>query len=268
MVSPLLTGGLAAAANAKATFVPNFKIWTLRNLDSNQLLQGQFEASSVSRDMSTNWGQFTSLNRGKPILQFLNGGADKVSFDARLYRKHALDTSPELKLDMLRSWGRIESQLRRPPICQFWIGDGHVTIDCVIVGIGEDFGRPDVFGGLRDVKFTVSLLEYTSYSINDAEQRDTRYARVREREYFESLARDEYGDPMIGDVIRKQHPGMHNLKPGDIVRLPSIEGVRHIEIKQTSVPLKTAFGRKNTPQRKLRLQFIDKRSGRYVSHIR
>lgn len=264
MVSPLLSAGVALAT----TFIPNFKVWNLKNLDTGQTLQGQFEAENVSREIAVNWGQFTSLNRQNPILQFLNGSAKRVSFDGRLFRKHALDTSPEDKLDMLVSWTEIDPALRRPPILQYWIGDGHLTINCVIVGLKEDYRRPDFFGGLRDVTFSVSLLEFSTFSLDDAEEVDTRYARARERDYFELLAFEEYGNPLIGDVIRKQHPALQSMEAGDIVRLPSIEGVRNTPVTQTSIPLKTAFGRKDTPQRRLRQQFIDKRSTKYVSHLR
>jgi hypothetical protein len=262
MVSPLLSAGAAAAT----TFIPNFKIWQLRNLDSGQVLQGQFEPENVTRDVGANWGQFTSLNRQKAILQFLNGANETLSFDGRFFRNHALDNSPEEKLELLISWSRIDPSVRRPPILQFWIGDGHIRGNCVISGITANYGRPDFFGALRDVGFSVSLLEFSTFSIDDVEETDTRYAHARERDYFELLAFEEYGNPMLGDVIRKQHPQLQNLEPGDIVRLPSIEGVRTIQVTQTSIPLKTAFGRADTPQRRLRLQFFDKRSGNYTSH--
>lgn len=262
MVSPLLSAGAAAAT----TFIPNFKIWQMRNLDSGEVLQGQFEPENVGRDVGANWGQFTSLNRQNAILQFLNGAQETLSFDGRFFRDHALDRTPELKLEKLISWTKIDKSVRRPPVVQFWVGDGHIQMNCVISGITANYGRPDFFGQMRDVTFSVSLLEFTTFSVDDAEEVDTRYARARERDYFELLAFEEYGNPMIGDAIRKQHPKLQSLEPGDIVKLPSIEGVRTIEITQTSIPLKTAFGRADTAQRALRIQFFDKRSGAYTSH--
>lgn len=264
MVSPLLSASAASATR----FIPNFKIWNLRNLDTGQTLQGQFEAQNVVRELGANWGQFTSLNRQHPILQFLTGSAEKVSFEGRFFRNHALDTSPEVKLDMLASWTKIYDAVRRPPVLQFWVGDGHVMINCVITGIGVSYKRPDFFGGLRDCTFTVSLLEFSTFSIDDEQEVNTRYARARDRDYYELLAFEEYGNPMLGDVIRKDHPKLQALESGDIVRLPSIEAVRVVTVTQTSIPLKTAFGRKDTPQKRLRLQFFDKRAGAYVSHIR
>lgn len=262
MVSPLLSAGAAAAT----TLIPNFKIWQMKNLDTGELLQGQFEPTNVSRDVGANWGQFTSLNRQNPIMQFLNGAQETLSFDGRFFRDHALDKSPKLKLEQLISWTKINDKVRRPPVLQFWVGDGHIQMNCVIAGVTATYQRPDFFGELRDVGFSIQLLEFTTFSIDDAKEVDTRYAHARERDYFELLAYEEYGNPMIGDVIRKQHPQLQSMEPGDIVKLPSIDGVRTVKVTQTSIPLKTAFGRKDTAQRELRLQFFDKRSSTYVSH--
>lgn len=264
MVSPLLGAGAALATQ----FIPNFKVWNLANLDSNQVLQGQFEAQGVQKEVSVEWAEFTSLNRQKPILQFLHGNADNVSFTGRFFKAHALDSAPEERLAVLESWAKIDDAIRRPPILQFWIGDGHLKINCVIAGItGIGYGRPDFFGGLRDVSFGLSLKEFSTFSLDDEEQTDTRYARAKDRDYYEMLAFEEYGSPLLGDVIRKDHPDQETLKTGDTVRLPSIEGIRSKRVVQTSIPLQTGFGRKDTAQRRLRLKFFDSRSGSYVSHI-
>lgn len=263
MVSPLLGAGAALATQ----FIPNAKIWNIQNLDSGQVLQGQFEAQGVGEQINPNWGQFSSLNRAHPIFQFLNGQADQTAFTGRLFKNNALDTTPELKLGMLKSFAKVDDTLRRPPILRFWVGDGHLSINCIITSLSISHRRPDFFGGLRDVSFNVSLLEFTPFSLEDERQDDTRYARARERDYYELLAFHEYGNPLIGDIIRKDHPELQRLQPGDIVRLPSIEGVRGQEVTQRSIPLKTAFGKKDTAQRRLRLEFFDLRSTSYVSHL-
>ncbi len=264
MVSPLLSAGAALATR----FIPNFKVWNLVNLDTNEVLQGQFEAQGVTEDISVEWAEFTSLNRQKPIMQFLHGNADNVSFTGRFFSNHALDTDPEQRLNLLKSWTKIESTLRRPPICQFWVGDGHLRINCIIAGItGITYGRPDFFGRLRDVSFGLSLKEFSTFSIDDTEETNTRFARAQDRSYYELLAFEEYGNPMVGDVIRKDHPDQQSLKPGDVVKLPSIEGIRSKQVTQTSIPLKTGFGRKDTAQKRLRLAFFDSRSESFVSHI-
>lgn len=263
MVSALLSAGAALAS----TFIPNSRLWTIENADTKQKLQGQFEPTDVTKSMDTRWGEFTSLNRDKSILQFLNGSNSKVSFTGRFFKSHALDKSPEDKLALLESWRMINASLRRPPILTFWVGDGHLKLNCVITSLTTTYGRPDAFGGLRDASFSISLLEFTTFSLDDEIQTHTRYATAGERDYFESLAFEEYGDPMIGDVIRKMHPQYQGLQPGDIVELPSIEFVRGVEVTQTSIPFKTGFGQKDTAQKRLRLAFVDKRGTSYVSHL-
>lgn len=263
MVSPLIGVGASLASN----FIPNMKVWVLTNLDSNESIQGQFEAEGLSEEISATWGKFTSINRQKPIQQFLHGNSDQVSFTARLFRNHALDETPKKKLDKLKSWVRIDPSVRRPPILQFSVGDGHLTKNCIIVGISSRYGRPDYFGGLRSVEFTMALEEFSTFSLEDEEETDTRYARAKDGQYYELLAYYEYGDPLVGDIIRKDHPQLQRLQTGDIVKLPSIEGIRDKEVTQTSIPLKTGFGKKDTPQKRLRIQFFESRSGSYVSHL-
>lgn len=278
MVSSLLGAGAALAT----TFIPNFKIWNIGNLDTKKVLQGQFEPVGLTRDnVGANWGQHTSLNRQNAILQFLNGKQETLAFQGRFFRNNALgldvqgavfggnliDNTPEQKFEVLRSWAKVDSALRRPPILQFWVGDGHVRMNCVMNLSGVKYGRPDAFGGLRDVTFTVNLLEFTSFSLDDEEETDTRFARAKERDYYELLAFQEYGDPLRGDVIRKLHPQQQNLKQGDTVRLPAIEGIRTEVVEQKSIPLQTGFGRKDTAQRRLRIEFFNKRSTSFVSHV-
>lgn len=263
MVSPLLGAGAALASQ----FIPNMKVWSLRNLDSDEVVQGQFEAQNVSEQITTTWAQHTSLNRENAISQFVHGNSDQVSFSSRFFKNNAFDTTPEEKLKKLKSWAKIDPSVRRPPILQFWVGDGHLTVDCYISGIAIDYGRPEMFGGLRDVTFNMSLNQFSSFSIDDEGVTDTIYVRAKERDYYELIAFYQYGNPLIGDIVRKDHPTLQRLDPGEIVKFPSIEGIRSKEVTQTSTALKTAFGKRDTPQKRLRIAFFESRSGSYVSHL-
>lgn len=264
MVSPLIGQGVALASK----LIPNFRTWFLENLDSGEVLQGQFSPTNTTQNVGANWAQNTALNRGNAILQFLSGANDTVSFQGRFFREAVTDANPKDKLDLLVSWARIDEKLRRPPVVQFYVGNGHLQMNSVITGISDiSYGRPDALGQLRNVTFQVNLLKFEPFSLDDEGQTDTRYARAKDRDYYELLAFAEYGNPMLGDVIRKEHPDQPTLAEGDIVRLPSIEGVRNTTITQTSIPLKTGFGRRDTPQRQLRLYFFELRSGSKVSHV-
>lgn len=264
MVSPLIGQGIALATK----LLPNSKTWFLENRDSGEVLQGQFEPQDSTEEIAVNWQENTALNRPNAILQFLNVANDKASFQGRFFKSSATDQSPETKLNKLKSWARIDSSVRRPPVLHFYVGDGHQAMDCVITAIsGIAYGRPDFFGGLRDVSFTLQLLKFQPFSLDDTGETDTRYARAKERDYYELLAWQEYSNAMLGDVIRKDHPEQQQLQDGDIVKLPSIEGVRGTQVKQTSIPLQTGFGSRDTPQRRLRIEFFNLRNITYVSHL-
>lgn len=264
MASPLIGQGVALATK----LIPNFRTWFLENLDGGQTLQGQFSPTPTTENVSANWAQHTALNRGNAILQFVNGNNDTLSFQGRFFREVVADSNPKEKLDLLKSWARIDASVRRPPVVHFYVGDGHVQMNAVITGISNIvYGRPTALGSLRDVTFQVDLLRFEPFSLDDEGVTDTRYARAKDRDYHEMLAYQEYGNPLLGDYIRKLHPKQQTLTDGDIVKLPSIEGVRTQRVTQTSIPLKTGFGRRDTPQRSLRLYFFELRSASKVSHV-
>jgi hypothetical protein len=277
-IRPLTALGQGLAIGA--SLLPNFRVWNMRNLDTNEVLQGQFEAVAATENVAVNWEQHTALNRSNSILQFVNKENDTLSFGARFYRDSITgdpllggapligDGNPLGKLAVLKKWTEPDPGLRRPPILEFWVGDGHIQMTCVIVNLTDIvYGRPDFFGGFRDVTLTIDLLKFSTFSLDDEGETDTRYAHAKDRDYYELLAYQEYGNPMLGDVIRKQHPDQPLLEQGDIIRLPSIEGVRNQEITQRSLQLKGGFGRKSTPQKTLVQGFFSKRSTSYVSHV-
>jgi hypothetical protein len=278
MVSP----AIGTTIGIGSTLVPSFRTWYLLNLDTNEKLVSQFEAVQPTENVTSNWEGHTSLNRSNTILQFLNGENDTLSFGARFYQDSVLGVpllgrglidliagggSPYEKLQKLKSWARIDPSVRRPPILHFGIGDGHIQMTCVISALTDiAYGRPDFFGGFKDVSLTVDLLKFEPFSLEDEGATETRYARTREREYYEMLAYIEYNNPLLGDIIRKDHPTKPSPKAGDIVKLPSIDGIRQRRVTQTSLALAGAYSRKDTPQRRLRLEVFDRLNKKGVSH--
>lgn len=285
----------AAAIAIGATLISKFltgKSWSLKNLDTGETLVGQFPAEEPTREVATTWASINTLNRQNPIRMFIRGEADTFAIPTRLYKRDLLDESPIKKLEQVVKWTRIDEKYRRPPILEIVVGAGYnesgplagvagalndltgagagfqatVTLDSVS---GITYSQPDNLGGIREVKFQMNFTRFTPFSVEEVAQTDTRYARAREGDTYESLAHEEYGNPMLGVTIRKlpEHDRQLTLVAGSIVKLPSIEGVRAKKIEQTSIPLKTAFGRKDTPQRTLRLEMLEKRSGGRASFI-
>lgn len=243
--------------------------WYLYNLDTDDKFEGQFPPEAVTQDLSAAFSESSALNRQNPIIQFLHGNSERVSFRGRLF---AEDSTVNLikPLRLLRKWTKRDPDLFRPPILHFWIGDSTVKLDqCLlesVAGISFQSFRDD--GSPRDISFTINLREYVPYSLIAETGGETRYHRAREGDYYEWLAQREYGQPMHGVVIRDRHPDQEGvLDVNDIVKLPSPEAMRRVVAEPTSIALQTAYGRNDTPQRRLRIDMFDRRNKSHVSYV-
>ena len=249
-------------------FLPTKK-WHLRNEETGEILQGQFAPQQLTREVKNNWARHTALGRGNPVTQFLNSAADTLSFQGMFWADDAtVSWKVRERIDLLISWARIDSDLGRPPRVTFWVGDEHVEQLSVIDSIGSiTYGEQTITGEIRQVTFTLNLVQYVEFDLNDSEATDTRYHRSRERDYYEMLTWREYGSALLGDVIRKRHPDKPTLVAGTIVKLPAIAGIRTEKVEPTSLALQTITGRASTPQKTLRDELFEQRNVRLVSHI-
>jgi len=246
-----------------------FDVWFLENLDTpNEKLQGQFVALNVNESISNKYAKNSSLNRSNPIIQFLSGEADTLSFQARFFARDMLFSSVKDNLEMIKKFARRDDKLKRPPILHFWVGDSHLQMtQCIIDSIGGIYQEPTALGAIRDVTLTINLTKYEPFELKETEPAETRYHRARDREYYEYLTYYEYGNANLGDVIRKRHPEKPTFQPGEIIKLPSIEAIRKEIVEPKSISLKTAYGKKVTPQRTLRLETFDNRDRTFTSHV-
>lgn len=248
----------------------SLKTWSLKNNEDGTVLKGQFPAEQVSRSVGANFAEIQALNRSNAFIQFLNGKTQTLSVKSRFFKRDLLDDSPVEKVDKLIEWTQSTVRFRRPPILTFYLGDGlGLQMDVVCKDItGIEYSEPNALGGIRQVSFTMEFMQVSGgqNSVSgEQEVTDTRYAHAKEGDYYELLCEQEYGDPMIGVVIRQRNPTMALLEPGDVIALPALEGVRGLTPQQQSIALKTAFGRKDTLQRQLRIQFFNKRAGDYTT---
>lgn len=243
--------------------------WFLRNEDNGNVLEGQFAPQGIQLGIKNNWAQHTALNRARAIVQYVNSENDTLSFQGMFFAETILDVNlVDERFKLLQSFARRDPDLGRPPIVTFWVGNAFLEQQSVIDSItGVTFDPPSITGDLRKVLFTVNLIQYTEFSLGDNEIFETRYHRSREREYMELLAQREYGDPMMGDIIRKRHPEKPSLTPGAVVKLPSREALRSERVEPKSVALKDAFGRKETAQRTNRIDLFNRRNVAHYSHV-
>jgi hypothetical protein len=242
--------------------------WQIRNEDTGELIQGQFPAK-VAVEIKNNWQQHTALSRSRAIVMFINSENDTLTmssvFFARTSDEYELVTE---RINKLIQWSKPDLAFGRPAVCTFWVGNGYLERTCVIDSIsGLTYSEPTRQGELRSVSFTLNLLAYQEFNINDAELFETRYHRGRERDYYEMLCFREYKLPMLGDVIRKRNPSQPLVTPGSTIPLPSVEAVRNVKVEPKSLQLQTAYGKKDTPQRTLRIDIFNRRNVSYTSHI-
>lgn len=255
-IGVLKTGALALGATLGSTLLNKLldnRTWTLLNQDTREAIKGQFPAEEPGFEYGANWGEIKSLNRPHPLLQYLQGQSDVFSVSSQFFHRDITDDSINEKINKLYSFCRRDQRFGRPPICRFAIGDGTVVnMEVILLKVSSvKYSQPDFLGGIRQVRFTLNFRRFTRFSLRDIPQSDTRYHRTAVGQYYEAIAQREYGDPLIGDYIRKQseQAGKGLLIPGDIVKLPAREGVKDKIVTQTSVILKTAFGRTDTPQK-------------------
>jgi hypothetical protein len=260
-------------ADAVAGLFGLTRSWKLKNLDTDDEVEGQFEAEDLTENVGTKYSKIAALNRQNPILQFIGGNLETVTFSAKLWNRDAVQTTKGTAddvLETLKSWTRRDSSLGRPPILEFTAaGDHPLTYEnCVIESLGGiRYDRPTTGGKMRGVSLSITLLKYEPYTLEGYKGGETRYHRAKTGDYYEMLTFQEYGNPNMGDIIRKRHPSKPNIQTADIIKLPSIEVLRKEKVEATSLALKGAFLRKDSPQRSLRIEMFQKRNVPYVSHV-
>lgn len=258
--------GLAASTASRFINMNTFRAWHITNTDTGETIDGDFESNDITREISSNWVQHGSVNQDKPISQYLSGEADSVTFTARLFAGSALDDITP-KFEKLSSWVKKDKDLGRPPLVLFYVGDGNPVYGDFFSFIkaisGITYDSPTITGAVRGMTFSISLSEYTEFSLENVPPPETRYARAKEGEYMELLAQREYNDPMLGDVIRNRHPELQLVEAGDTVRLPSKAAIQNEAIAPRSLQLKTILDSKETPQKLLRDFHFDRLNRTY-----
>jgi len=242
--------------------------WVLYNLDTDEKLVGQFEPEGLGEEWGNTFVEKWALNREHAILQFVHGNSDLLTFSGRFFQKNDADKAPKQKLDLLRKWKSRDRKLRRPPILSFWVGDAHISMtDCVVERASPTYGRPTVFGSLRDVTFSLTLRQWWPYDVElGVAIGETRYHNARQQDYYEMLAFREYGKALWGDTIRKRHPALPEFEIGDVIKLPSSEALRGTRVRPSSIALQDKH-KSDSPQWALWNAVLAERDRPRRSHV-
>lgn len=237
------------------------KRWVLTDLDRGDDIVGQFVPQSLTKSVSSVVAEASSVNRDHPILQWVQGATETVSFTAKLWAKDSTDFSVEDRLFRLETLVRRNSDLKRPPVCSFsWGAVGTLLLDCLVQSIGEvtyDEVRED--GTLRGVtlQLTLKRFEEVEFTVTDPSVPETftRVRRAKRNDTYESIALDEYGDPQLGVLLRQltpRVPGMllADLRPKDPVHIFPEEFLVTLEIAPEFHAFRTGSGNEAAEQRR------------------
>lgn len=252
------------------------RIWRLRNLDTGEVVEGQFEPTEMRERFGSDWVKIQSLGRARPFLQFVGGISNEVSFVGFVFAQHSEDRRPEIEVAIIRRWATKARELERPPILSFTVGDGHVALDeCVIDGEVEvNYERMKSGGGMLGARVSMRLTRFDQFKLEtgianantESGFPESRYANAQAGDYYELLCAREYGNPLLGDAIRKRNPSLSTLKVGDVVKLPSIAAIRDMVLEPTSPPLFGTQRRKPTSERLNYLDTVARRSVGRTTH--
>jgi hypothetical protein len=244
-------------SNAWESRVRDAKRWHLLleepapNIDLNtgDRIYGQFTPQEFSHDLSANVPDAGGFSRANPLVQWVGGSVETITFQARLFSEHKDDQTAADKLEVLKNLRIPSPPNTRPPLTRFFWGDAIPGgMQCYVQSLGGikyDEIRTD--GTIRGLSLNISLKRYTPFRIvrvlsTPMEQTPTH--AVKDGETYEMIAQREWGDPLLGVVLRRMNPrfpmekwapkGVADLVANETIKIFDRSEVTRERIKPTS----------------------------------
>jgi hypothetical protein len=245
------------------------KTWTMKNNDTGQVITGQFAPQNYTENAGAKIPEVSTVNNQEPFPQWVGGEGETISYSARIFQ---VDPTVSVRdsVELLKNATKKDAKLNRAPIFTFTWGT-EIAFRCFVVSVGGvRYDEITDTGEIRGASFTValrkiskdisqfSLLQGASYG-TATEQFKTglstirkalgidvkggsihtkgKTIRAKEGDTFESIAQQEYGSAILGDILRRAQPDKADLQPGDTVDLVDDVEVFQIEVTPQSVAL-------------------------------
>lgn len=214
--------------------------------DRGDRISGQFTPQQMTKNKGSVIAEAGGYSRMSPIIQWVGGKLDTYTFQARLFSAHRDDQTAADKLTQIEYLMEAESTLGRPPIVSFFWGvaipDGFPCMVDSIGGITYDEIRSD--GTPRGVTLSITLKHRTRFRFEQVVTAQTERTPTHiaiHGETYEMIAEREYGDPMLGVLLRQMNPrspmtknaprSVADLSPGDEVKIYPIRDMRREPVR-------------------------------------
>jgi hypothetical protein len=248
------------------------KTWKLTGIDAGfeKEFEGQFLAQDMEETVGAFLGETTTINKAAPDFQWIRGEAEKFSFTTRLWASNSLKNVKQ-QVNLLKSFARRDPTLKRAPKFLFSAGT-EISFTCFVRGVRFRYDELRIDGSLRGAVVDLELQVIEDKAVGNAATSlasQIKFAAgivvgavgiaaqvkrlikipggslhtvgrtlvVKEGQTFESIAAIEYGNALLGDILRRAQPEIANLKAGDKVSLVEPSEIIQIPVTQQSIAL-------------------------------
>lgn len=261
------------------------KNWTLKNRDNGNVISGQYAPQDYTENAGAKIPEVSTVNNQEPFPQWVGGEGETSSFTARIYRPDpSARGSVRNDVENLKKATRKDKKLFRAPIFTFTWGE-EISFDCFVVSVGGiRYDEITSSGLIKGAQFSLVLRKLNTVpqagltklrdltglttglkALNDLSlpislsidifggslHKKGKTIIAKEGDTFESIAALEYGDALVGDILRRGQPEKANLSPGDEVILVDDTEIFEIDVTPQSVALKNSESTRTIRQIKL-----------------
>lgn len=230
------------------------QVWTLKMIDPPKTeFQGQYIAENAVENISQKLSSVSSVGSAQPNIQYIRNEGETFQFTARVFAEHSGQNILE-KIQILKSFVRKNPDLNRSPLFIFNFGL-EISFKCFVQSLGGiRYDEPRQDGSLRGAILNIELVkteieeDAKAVAMSAAAQAkqaigigtavlgvasagglidipggslhtiDKQYT-AKNGDTYESISATEYGSAEHGDILRRIHPSMRDLKPNDKVTL-------------------------------------------------
>ena len=224
----------------------------IHNLDTGEKITVLYNPQSYTQQKSVNYNQKQQLNADAPLVQFLNGGAETISFELffdavssgsevgggmmnslKLAANSLLPTATGMidirdYTDEIVKLMHVDNDLHRPPLLKLeW---SSLQYKCFLMDCTQNFTKFNEKGKPVRARLQCTFIQYVSLKemagkVPLHSPDTTKYRSVRDNDSLWSMAARAYGDPGEWRVIAAANGIMNprTLHSGDLLVIPAIK---------------------------------------------